>query len=201
MEANPQGTIMLVHPSPFVNYLDKVKYSSQKEAHAPCPFCGGEDRFIVFSDTNRAWCRQCNWKGDLIQLLRDREGISYREACRRLGREPHLRIVPRQGDPHQEAIRTARGVFEQWTDDTARRLHEQRRVLEEQRQVCEFAYGLIHRNRRLFTKEEFDWWARKLATVYDRLAAICTHLDLLVDNDEIRNRFDWWRVEGEVSHA
>lgn len=32
------------------------------EYSSPCPFCGGEDRFIIFA-TGRYWCRQCNQKG------------------------------------------------------------------------------------------------------------------------------------------
>ena len=33
------------------------------ERHGPCPLCGGRDRFVVWPDANRAWCRQCNEGG------------------------------------------------------------------------------------------------------------------------------------------
>jgi archaellum biogenesis ATPase FlaH len=51
------------------------------EYSCPCPFCGGEDRFCVWPEKNNAWCRQCDWKGDDIQLLRELEGFSFQEAA------------------------------------------------------------------------------------------------------------------------
>lgn len=49
-----------------------------KELHSYCPFCSSEksgksDRFVVWTDKQRFWCRQCNQSGDVIQyvILRD----------------------------------------------------------------------------------------------------------------------------------
>lgn len=58
------------------------------ELAGPCPFCGGRDRFRVWPEKGRYWCRQCSAKGDTIQYLRDRQGMSYREACAALRTEP-----------------------------------------------------------------------------------------------------------------
>jgi len=52
-----------------------------------CPFCGGNDRFRVWPEDRggRYWCRGCGKSGDAIQYLRDTQGLSYHEACEKLG--------------------------------------------------------------------------------------------------------------------
>jgi DNA primase len=51
----------------------------------PCPWCGGTDRFRVWpahpSGGERWWCRRCNRQGDTIDLLRERDGLSYSQAA------------------------------------------------------------------------------------------------------------------------
>lgn len=76
--------------------LHKVAATHGGEYAGACPFCGGRDRFRAWpaSDKPRWWCRQCGRKGDAIQFLRDREGLTFREACERL-RHP-LPEVPRR---------------------------------------------------------------------------------------------------------
>jgi hypothetical protein len=66
----------------------KVAATDGGEYVGPCPWCGGTDRFHVwpYADRPRYWCRQCDRKGDAIQFLRERAGLSYRDACVRLGR-------------------------------------------------------------------------------------------------------------------
>lgn len=62
------------------------------EYAGPCPFCGGNDRFIVWPQDRggRYWCRGCNKRGDSIQYLRDFRGLRYVEACEILGLQPRL---------------------------------------------------------------------------------------------------------------
>ena len=61
----------------------------------PCPFCGGEDRFVCWPDQGRGgkwFCRRCESEtpgrsgrsGDAIDLLRELDGLSYQEACNQL---------------------------------------------------------------------------------------------------------------------
>lgn len=45
-----------------------------------CPWCGGDDRFRVFTDSGRYWCRKCDRKGDAIQYLREHEGMAFHQA-------------------------------------------------------------------------------------------------------------------------
>lgn len=74
------------------------------EYSAPCPFCGGTDRFRAWpahpSGRPRWWCRQCGRAGDMIDLLRER-GLSYHEAARAAGHEVGKRQARTRG-PHPE---------------------------------------------------------------------------------------------------
>jgi DNA primase len=58
------------------------------EYASACPKCGGKDRFLIWPKEGRYWCRQCNIRGDIIQFLRDIQGLSYREACKQAGIPP-----------------------------------------------------------------------------------------------------------------
>src|SRR5947209_3230451 len=68
------------------------KVGSGHEYTGACPFCGeGHDRFHVWPTPRegkpRYWCRRCDQKGDLIQYLRDHDGLSYMEARRQSGED------------------------------------------------------------------------------------------------------------------
>jgi DNA primase len=66
--------------------LKRVSSHSGGEYAGPCPWCGGNDRFRVWphDDTPHYWCRQCGRDGDAITYLRERDGLSFAEACRQL---------------------------------------------------------------------------------------------------------------------
>lgn len=66
--------------------LKRVASTRGGEYAGPCPWCGGRDRFRVWPEIGRYWCRVCERKGDVIQYLRDRHGMSFQEACEALGR-------------------------------------------------------------------------------------------------------------------
>lgn len=66
--------------STLVDFLpdrEAFKHKSGAELAGPCPWCGGEDRFVVITDggkdgKGRYWCRQCDAKGfatDLLELI------------------------------------------------------------------------------------------------------------------------------------
>ena len=63
-----------------------------KEWASACPCCGGKDRCSIWPDEQEGrgyyWCRQCDVKGDGIQLLRDYASMSYGDACKRVGVAP-----------------------------------------------------------------------------------------------------------------
>jgi len=51
------------------NAVSDLRKESAKSLCGPCPKCGGDDRFVYRTDTQRFWCRQCNEKGgDVIDF-------------------------------------------------------------------------------------------------------------------------------------
>lgn len=67
-----------------------AKPKTAGELCGPCPWCGGKDRFTLFTEQGaeglgRFWCRQCGKGGDAIQFLRDLHGLSFKEARQALG--------------------------------------------------------------------------------------------------------------------
>jgi len=65
----------------------KVAATHGGEYAGPCPWCGGNDRFLIWPQYKggRYWCRGCEKTGDAIQYLRDMHGLSFAEACKELG--------------------------------------------------------------------------------------------------------------------
>ena len=76
--------------------LKRIGSTHGGEFAGACPFCGGNDRFRVWPETGRYWCRSCEKAGDSIQYLRERRGLSFVEACHYLGRDPG----PRSNEQH-----------------------------------------------------------------------------------------------------
>lgn len=92
--------------------LRKASGTHGGEWHGPCPACGGTDRFHVWPEQNGGrggyWCRGCELTGDDIQFLRDFEGLSFRDACARLGV-----TVPQRPDSRRPGqAREARPAFQ-----------------------------------------------------------------------------------------
>jgi len=53
------------------------------EHAGPCPLCGGRDRFRAWGQPqSRYWCRQCDARGDVIQLVQQVDGIDFAGAVR-----------------------------------------------------------------------------------------------------------------------
>lgn len=73
--------------------LDPIRKASTNggEYCAPCPKCGGNDRFILWPHKENSkvegsyWCRHCNINGDTIQFCRDFLGLEYADALERCG--------------------------------------------------------------------------------------------------------------------
>ena len=63
--------------------------TSGGEYAAPCPWCGGRDRFRLWpshpSGKPRYWCRRCNRRGDGISLVQELTGLGFREAATAIG--------------------------------------------------------------------------------------------------------------------
>ena len=138
----------------FTEYGFKVEKKTAAEWAAPCPACGGKDRCSVWPDEADGrgyyWCRQCDAKGDGIQFLRDFAGMSYQDACQRIGVTPATNLRPptlpqrRQADRFEagDGSATASGIdagvwakragdFVAWAADQLQKSPEQLAWLEE----------------------------------------------------------------------
>lgn len=65
--------------------------TGQGEFSSACPWCDGDDRFLIWPNegaTGRYWCRQCGAKGDGIGFCMKYHHMSYVEACEGVGAEP-----------------------------------------------------------------------------------------------------------------
>ena len=75
------------------------------EWHGPCPRCGGKDRMRVQPyavPRPRCSCRQCHgnrWL-DAIGYLMWRDGLGFRDACRRLGYDGAAPLAGTAGKPY-----------------------------------------------------------------------------------------------------
>ena len=88
----------------IIDVLEEVGlYPNKKSALeycSPCPYCkDGKDRFTIWPNSGtsgRFWCRVCDEKGDAINLLRDHQGLTYKQACEKLKLEPTNSHTPKR---------------------------------------------------------------------------------------------------------
>ncbi len=92
---------------------------------APCPMCGGTDRFSVSTKKQLFFCRGCTAKGDVIDLVRVLDGVGYLDAITYLAGAASQRTdcsiskqpPPASKQPNEEAerqrkINAARGIWQ-----------------------------------------------------------------------------------------
>jgi hypothetical protein len=69
------------------------------ELCGPCPVCGGHDRFAINLKRQLWNCRGCQRGGDVIELVRHIDGISFNEAIRTLaGDRPVIALTGPAGN-------------------------------------------------------------------------------------------------------
>lgn len=103
----------------YQSFLPAVKIIPKGggEYAAPCPSCGGNDRFVLWPEHHsgaaggRYLCRGCGLQGDGVQFLRDFQGMTYREAC------AELRIEPKAEAHGEKDKRQARQEKANWTPE------------------------------------------------------------------------------------
>jgi phage/plasmid primase-like uncharacterized protein len=63
-----------------------MKRHTATEKCGPCPECGGEDRFIIYTESDKFWCRRCNIKGDNVDIVMERSNVkTHKELFEKLG--------------------------------------------------------------------------------------------------------------------
>jgi hypothetical protein len=174
--------------------VSNLKRKTKTEEAGPCPFCGGCDRFIAF-DNGRGWCRQCNWKGDSIQLLRDRDGLSFRDAVAQLGCEEMPSPAVRSDTAKARALATVTQQYLDWQKKKLRDLCEQYTDLQAEKEFAEVATRQLLRCPDLYTEAERQCWTTMLTSTYDLLAVCETDLDVMTFDEYEAARFGWWREE------
>lgn len=130
----------------------KVAGTHGGEYACPCPACGGKDRFRFWPAQGEGgtwYCRQCGKGGDCIQFLRDFEGLSYAEACRRLGRERAplpTSIMPRRERAREWTPTEASLPCPAWREHAAKLLdYAHQRLLDDDVQLMRLAMRGIER--------------------------------------------------------
>ena len=174
--------------------LKRVASTNGGEYAGPCPGCGGNDRFRVWQETGRYWCRQCARSGDCIQYLRDFRGCSFRDAARIAGKD--LRPPPPAQQAHRRALEAARHAYQDWARDKLIELTDWHRELLQEQATAQTALRLMHRNPEALTEEEQDYWERRMAEVCDALALLAWNLDILTSREYEAERLAWWNAEG-----
>ena len=99
---------------------DGVKLTRQgKTFRGRCPFHSGktETSLLVDAAAGKYHCFGCDARGDSIQWLREKRGLSFRNACDYLGREP----APRSSlnGPRHTPVwepREAKAPFDLWQE-------------------------------------------------------------------------------------
>lgn len=93
----PEGRGAMTGILDLVSGLRRTGATAGGEYAGPCPWCGGADRFRVWpqhpSGHARWWCRQCDRRGDAIDLLRTRHGLGFRQAAAVVGQTMSDRSV------------------------------------------------------------------------------------------------------------
>jgi putative DNA primase/helicase len=65
---------------PAIPSLVDLKTESQGSLCGPCPKCGGVDRFVFRTDSERFWCRQCHEKpGDVVDFHGWLKGVTTKD--------------------------------------------------------------------------------------------------------------------------
>jgi len=102
------------------------------EYSSACPGCGGQDRFRVWPDRGRWWCRGCGKSGDAIGYLMTFHNVNYFQACKVLGIDPKFTQLtkktrarienpvehiwePKPADPPSKIWQKKAAAFVEWT--------------------------------------------------------------------------------------
>lgn len=182
------------------------RYSNRNggEYRGACPGCGGgdkSDRFIVWSNSGRFWCRQCAKKGDAIQYLRDFRGMRFKEACRVVGRD-----LPESEKQRVQRERTVRErlmqEYHDWCRARDKAEAEAHGDLWAEIETAEIAYRAITRRPDLYTDAEQSYWQQRLSGAYQA----GQQAELRMDEEALqvttaayqREQFERWQRERHV---
>lgn len=73
----------------------EVRPDGNDRLKARCPFPDHPDvtpSFTIYPDESRFHCFGCGRSGDVIRLVQELDGVSFTDACRKLGSSPQMRV-------------------------------------------------------------------------------------------------------------
>lgn len=178
--------------------LKRTATTGGGEYTGPCPWCGGRDRFHVWPEKGNFWCRGCNRKGDTIQYLRDFRGLSFREACKVVGKELDVASIPSPVNTEErEIIGHIIDAYQAWSRAEMIERTDYYRHLSDELEIAEIAYHACCRRPDLYPDDEFDYWSTFLGDLYHERARLEDDLDVLTYTRREEERFVWWeKVNG-----
>lgn len=100
-QQNPQCIDRLKASLPRIESVLNLKLHSGVEMCGPCPRCGGDDRFVAFTDTQKFWCRQvkgCGWRGDAIDFFKNHHGEDLPGLFERYLKDSYKEKAPTDSD-------------------------------------------------------------------------------------------------------
>lgn len=138
--------------------LAKVSNRDGGEYHGACPVCHGVDRFVVWPEKGRFWCREtgngCDFHGDTITYLMRLRGKTFRQAARLVGKQ--LKAMPAR--PESDALW-------EWFE-------EQYAAIRVETTLVEWASHAIPKAPERYSKEERMEWAVRAVQVAEWYAAV-----------------------------
>ena len=171
--------------------LTRVAATNGGEYAGPCPNCGGHDRFRVWQETGRYWCRQCARSGDCIQYLRDFRGCSFRDAARIAGKD--LRPPPPAQQAHRRALEAAWHAYRDWARDKLIALTDWHRDLLAEQVTAQTAVRLAQNHPDFLTPDQRDYWESSFARICDQLGLLAWDLDILTSREYEAERLQMWK--------
>jgi hypothetical protein len=97
-EVNARADIVAIFQNAgyVLAYAGRNSERASEEWAGRCPFCGGKDRFRVWTSGRFGgggyWCRQCDKSGDAVAAYRQMTGASFTETVRELATRLGLSI-------------------------------------------------------------------------------------------------------------
>lgn len=166
------------------------------EYHCPCLKCGGVDRFMFWPTAGNFYCRHCGWRGDAITILRDIDGLSFREAAARVGKP--IAETDRERATRERVVKDALLLaYSRWGASQLAFWSDASRELAAEIETAEIGYRATTTHANLYTHAEITYWESRLAALYDTLPQVEHRCDLLTYSQYARERWEWWRSEHE----
>lgn len=166
-----------------------------KEWLGLCPFHAEKTpSFSVNPEKGLYFCYGCQAAGDAITWLRTRRFLSFREAAALVGKP----LAESDTERHSRE----RAVKESLLLDYARWCAVQLvfwcntyRELTGEITVAEIGYRATTVHPEFYTEAEADYWATRLASLYDVLPQVEYRCDLLTYDRHAAERWEWWRKD------